>query len=96
MAHNGLKGHLHDHLKKDGRHENIKHDAGQNDPPQRKMNLGEWECPHCHRKVHEPNGLPPETDTAAWQGICAQHEPGCEWCKDYAPPAVWKKLVSEA
>jgi hypothetical protein len=57
----------------------------------RETNLGDWECPHCHRKVHEPHNLPPTSDVAGWEGICAQHEPGCEWCRSYAPPAVWKQ-----
>jgi NhaA family Na+:H+ antiporter len=95
MAHNGLKGHLHDHLQKDNRHDNHPVES-RHTPTHRKTNMGEWECPHCHRKVHEPNGLPPETDLAAWQGICAQHDQGCDWCRQYAPPAIWKKQPAAA
>ena len=57
----------------------------------RETNTGQWECPNCHRKAHEPDNLPPPSNIAAWAGICAQHAPDCEWCREYAPPDVWKQ-----
>jgi hypothetical protein len=56
----------------------------------RETNLGDWECPSCNRKVHEPSNLPPPENLAAWRGICAQHEPDCDWCRQYAPGELFK------
>ncbi|HZO89481.1 MAG TPA: hypothetical protein VFB38_14225 [Chthonomonadaceae bacterium] len=62
----------------------------------RETNEGQWECPSCKRKVHEPDNLPPLTDIDAWRGICAQHAPDCAWCHAYAPKAIWEGARSGA